>query len=564
MTQPSFDDAMGIGQGRLAITLDGRHAYLTSHIKLSSGGIAPNSLIVVDIAANTSEVLATAADGIFNGVALKPGSAYVSTIRGNKGEVTVINTQSNSIDGDPIQLGFGRPSGIAISSNGRAYVPDCFKSVVHVVDIAQRKVLPEREIPIDRSAIGRPARIAISSDGKTAFVATMRFANDTLPHKIVVVDTTTDTAASATISVGRTPIDIAAEKTGDRVYVVNRDSNSVTRIRRSQTISTTEIDVGAIPLGVAVGADGRILITSRDDETVTLVDADQHQVLAVDQIGPEPSGIAVSADGKSTLVAVNSPAAFATLKRPAVTGLDPTEGKKDDPLTVSGKHLSSPEAVTFGGKPAQIVSAAADRVEVKVPEGAVGVVNVVVTSAGGVSEVSAACKFTYLPVPVVTGVDPVDGKKDDPVAVSGSGLSNPKVVTFGGKPAQIVSAAADRVEVKVPEGAVGVVDVVVVTGGGESRVTAASKFTYLPVPVVLELSAEQGKKDDVIRVIGENLGLEPREVHFGNEPAGPGDDVGFGSKLKVTVPVGSGTVHVTVTTRGGTSEKTDGSKFTYV
>jgi hypothetical protein len=86
---------------------------------------------------------------------------------------------------------------------------------------------------------------------------------------------------------------------------------------------------------------------------------------------------------------------------------------------------------------------------------------------------------TALP-PVVAGLDPPFGPTGggSTTIVFGSNLANASAVYFGSTPAFIIDSAANWVDVVVPPGPLGVVDVTVVTPGGTSAVTPADQFTY--------------------------------------------------------------------------------------
>ncbi len=167
---------------------------------------------------------------------------------------------------------------------------------------------------------------------------------------------------------------------------------------------------------------------------------------------------------------------------PVVTRISPAQGplKGGTQVTITGVGLTGATAVKFGGNVATIQSNTDTQIVVITPAGTSSTVDVTVTTANGTSAISSGDQFTYLAVPVVTGLSPAS----EPVAggmkatITGTGLAGATAVKFGNTVATIQSDTTTQIVVTVPAGTVGTVDVTVVTGGGTSAIVPIDQFTY--------------------------------------------------------------------------------------
>jgi hypothetical protein len=103
-----------------------------------------------------------------------------------------------------------------------------------------------------------------------------------------------------------------------------------------------------------------------------------------------------------------------------------------------------------------------------------------VTTPGGTSATSAADRFTWLGVPVVSKVSPGSGPAagGTTVTITGSNFAGPAAVSFGGVPAtNVVVVNPGKITATSPAGT-GTVNVTVTTPGGTSATSAADRFRY--------------------------------------------------------------------------------------
>lgn len=179
---------------------------------------------------------------------------------------------------------------------------------------------------------------------------------------------------------------------------------------------------------------------------------------------------------------------------PAITGVTPSAGPVSGGATVviTGSNFApggytTVSEVAFGGAPAAYSVDSDSQITAVSPPGAgqpgaLGTVDVTVTSADGTSVVVPADLYTYLAAPAVTGVTPAGGSAGggDAVVLTGTGFTGATDVGFGVTGATAFSVDSDtQITVTSPPATgLGTVDVTVTGPGGTSLVSPADQFTY--------------------------------------------------------------------------------------
>jgi hypothetical protein len=235
--------------------------------------------------------------------------------------------------------------------------------------------------------------------------------------------------------------------------------------------------------------------------------------------------------------------------------------------------------VDFGANnPGTIVGSGNGYVLVTSPPGALGTVDVTVTSIGGTVTDSSA--YTYLPPPTVSGLTGTFGplKGGTPVTITGTGLANATEVdfvedingTYSGNPATIIGDTGTQIVVTSPSsfnGDAGPFDVTVTTPNGTSAITEpADQFTYVAPPTINSTDTSAGPVTGSTRVTITGTGLaNATAVTFGSNPATIVNGSNTDTQIVVMSPAASGDVpgpvDLTVTTAFGAA--TDYSAFTY-
>ena len=161
---------------------------------------------------------------------------------------------------------------------------------------------------------------------------------------------------------------------------------------------------------------------------------------------------------------------------------------------------------------------------------------------------------------MLTSVTPNQGPQPgaNTVILTGGHFTGASVVSFGATAATSFTVNSDtQITATVPAGT-GTVNVTVTTAGGTSNAVA---YTYVAVPVLTSLSPNQGPLvgGNTVILTGSHF-TSASAVKFG-ATAATSFTVNSDTQITATVPAGTGTVNVTVTTPGGTSNAV---AYTYV
>ncbi len=339
---------------------DGGHVYVPN--------IGSNNVAVIDTHSNTL-VADVPVGSSPTAAAVSPdgGRVYVANL--GTDTVSVIDTASDTVAAT-VTVGAG-PDALAVSPDGsRVYVADSggggALSVIDTATDAVTATLPTGGVPV---------ALALTSDGSRLYVADQGSAT------LSVIDTTAD-AVVATVAVPAAPYALALTPDGSRLYLADGPANSVA-VLDTAAGTTATIPVGGNPQGVAVTPDGsRVLVTDLGAASVSAVDTGDDQVVGTTPVGADPAGVAVAL----------------TVPAPVVTGVSPASGPPGGgtAVTVTGSHLSGATEIDFGpGRPAASFSCGDQSCTAVAPPGAVGTVDVQVTTPGGTSATSQGDQFAY-------------------------------------------------------------------------------------------------------------------------------------------------------------------------
>jgi len=176
---------------------------------------------------------------------------------------------------------------------------------------------------------------------------------------------------------------------------------------------------------------------------------------------------------------------------------------------------------------------------------------------------------TQVSAPAVTGISPALGPSAGgaQVTITGSGfltIPGADEVKVGSHMVPASCTTATTCTAVMPATPAGTVDLRMgVEDFALSAATSADRFTFVARPVLTKLSPKSGSPagGTTVLIFGQHLS-GATAVHFGGRLATHLVQVSA-TELKVTSPHGSGTVHVTVTTAGGTSAVTSAGVFRY-
>ena len=252
----------------------------------ASGRPAPGLASDLSVAAVNAKPARAAAT---RAAAQAPASGPTAFVVNSGGTVTPIGLQARRA-GKPIKVG-SNPEAIAVTPDGKtAFVANYGSNTVTPIDTATRKAGP----PI---AVGKqPTAIAITPNGRTAYVA--NYGSDT----VTPIDTATRKAGPP-IAVGNKPRAIAITPGGRTAYVLDWGGAAVTPIATAGNQAGPPIQVGSYPFAIAITPNGRTAyVASYGSNTVTPIDTATGRPDRPIPAGQAPDALAVTPGGGKVLV----------------------------------------------------------------------------------------------------------------------------------------------------------------------------------------------------------------------------------------------------------------------
>ncbi|MFF7234348.1 IPT/TIG domain-containing protein [Streptomyces sioyaensis] len=232
---------------------------------------------------------------------------------------------------------------------------------------------------------------------------------------------------------------------------------------------------------------------------------------------------------------------------------DPAGGSD---IIAVGSGFTGATAVAFGGVAAAGFTVASDTIIGIITPPGTGTVPVTVTTPGGTSNGEPFTYSAALP-PALVAVTPSSARPGRTVVIFGCKVNRATRVAFGGHPADDFTVLSDNAILAVVPPGNGTVPVTVATPAGTSNPV---RFTYVSAPVIKAIAPQAGDPAGGSDIIAVGSGFTgATAVAFGGVAAA-GFTVASDTIIGIITPPGTGTVPVTVTTPGGTS---NGVAFTY-
>ncbi|GAA1778304.1 hypothetical protein GCM10009748_08580 [Agromyces lapidis] len=325
---------------------------------------------------------------------------------------------------------------------------------------------------------------------------------------------------------GGTPVTITGtDLAGATEVTVDGVSVPFTQVSDTEiTFESPAHAAGAVDVVVTTGGgvSNALPFTYRDAPTITLLDPDEGPTAGgtiVTITGTDLAGATeVTVDGVSvpftqvsdTEVAFTTPShaagtvdvtvstpggasgalPFTYVPAPVLTGLDPDAGPVagGTPVTITGTDLAGATEVIVDGVSVPFTQVSDTEISFETPAHAAGQVLVGVVTSGGPSN---TLPFSYVPMPVLTALDPGEGPTAGGtlVTITGTALGGATEVTIDGVSVPFTQVSDTEITFETPAHAAGAVDVIVSTPGGDS---GALPFTYVPAPVLTALSPDAG------------------------------------------------------------------------
>ncbi len=317
----------------------------TVSVSDGQGGVTPVSLSVPKLPAVwTNQASSSNVTGASpSGVATVGDLAYVANQGTNT--VTVINTKTGAVVGNPIVVGTA-PTGVLANADGsKVYVTNRTSGTVSVIRTSDNTVIgsvkvgthPESMainstetrlyvtnygssnvsvVDISGSAPSLVTNVAVGAYPRGIAFATVNgqprvYVTRYSSSSVAVIDATTNKqidinpATKTTIDsikVGANPQAITVSPDGTRAYVTNYGSRSVSVINTAtNTLDGSAIAVGSKPAGLALSSDGSLLYVANGNDTVSVINTKTRTVITTVQIDSAPENnfhtMAVRSDG---------------------------------------------------------------------------------------------------------------------------------------------------------------------------------------------------------------------------------------------------------------------------
>jgi YVTN family beta-propeller protein len=292
---PTVQGTFAVG-GRpeaIAVSPDGRRALVASSSEGTEGGNTQGDAVrVVDTGERRRpRDRGPARPAAGHRVDPSGARAYVSVFdpaRPDNG-VVVLDLASSTVGGT-VNAGLARPFALALTPDGaRLFVTNHDGADLTVIDTATNSIAGQPGVP------DTPFGIALLADG-TAYLT--QYA----PGAVTVLDTR-DNGVTASIPVGAQPFGIAASPDGRRVLAASYGADAVAVIDTASNQVVASTPVGRGPRAVAVARDGRhAYVTDTNSDTVSVLDVGTGAVTATVPVGTTPAGVALSPDGRLAYV----------------------------------------------------------------------------------------------------------------------------------------------------------------------------------------------------------------------------------------------------------------------
>ncbi len=236
---------------------------------------------------------------------------------------------------------------------------------------------------------------------------------------------------------------------------------------------------------------------------------------------------------------------------PVVSAVSPARGASagGTEVRITGSSFEGVSAVHFGASAATSFSVESpDSISAVAPAGALGTVDVTVTTRAGTSPIGVADRFSYVASPSVAKLSVKDGAGagGTSVTITGANLEGATSVHFGANAATGVTVeSATSITAVAPAGS-GIVNVTVTTPGGTSAGSKHTQFGY--IPSVNGVTPGSGPALGGTRVTITGAGFAPgvgtTRFKFGRKKAGNVECASSTSCTATTPANGAGTVTV--------------------
>jgi YVTN family beta-propeller protein len=234
------------------------------------------------------------------GVAVTPDGKTAFVANGASGTVSTIDVKTRTINSTDIPVGSGA-FGVAVTPDGKtAFVTNNTSGTVSTIDVKTR-TKNRTDIPVGNY----PKWVAITPDGKTAFVtlANLAVGNPQGENAVATIDVKTRTKNPADVPVADLPVQVAITPDGKTAFVAGAPGSTIDVKTRTKT---SDIQPGLGPL--AITPDGKTAFVAvpagymRANSVVTLDLKTRTYAAGGIPVGENPARVAITSDGKTAFV----------------------------------------------------------------------------------------------------------------------------------------------------------------------------------------------------------------------------------------------------------------------
>ncbi len=264
-------------------------AMLPAGLKAYVGLFGDNAVAVIDTRANRVLTTIPIPAGP-HGLVVSPDGLRVYASSDGASTVSVISTATDRVV-STIDVGKA-PHGLAITRDGRQVLVAVFgTSEVAIIDTVRNQV-------VARVPVGNPHNIAISPDGKAAYVA----AQQPGATALAILDLETRRQVG-TIPLDKTPRALSFSPDGNSLYLTLAGSDAVQIVDPKPKANTGQITVRASPHHPLFTGNGEYgLVVSQGPGQLAVISPSSSKVIGTIAVGKLPHWIATSSDGDTAYV----------------------------------------------------------------------------------------------------------------------------------------------------------------------------------------------------------------------------------------------------------------------
>ncbi|WP_409496053.1 YncE family protein [Amycolatopsis sp. cmx-11-12] len=231
-----------------------------------------------------------------NGLALSSDGKRLYVTNQDSNDLSEVDTGKRTVV-RTISQG-NQPSSVAVGGEGgqaRVFVSNAESNTITVMSNLTAKDPSIAELDENTAGL-KPSSLAASADGKVLYVSS---GSDNEVRRLTYTSNN-PAPLSATVEVGSAPNGLAL--VNDVLYVTNGESNDVSVLNVKTLTVRATVEVGVRPNSVTTTAKGdKVFVTNHDSNTLSIISVpspDKATVTATVTIPPQPTSLALSPDEK--------------------------------------------------------------------------------------------------------------------------------------------------------------------------------------------------------------------------------------------------------------------------